>query len=231
MMAAGITPEIMAALSSFFSTQPTNPPRPSGLLQPNQIRGVNPRYQYVYREFPKALTPPDILVRDELMERDLRARWGAPLPWPEGIQPNGMNPVAAYYAGQHYPKTMTPPQVLVNSRDEEESLMASWNIERPAGDSNAEVTYPRWMFHASEPATLISNRDHELALGPGWYPTPNEALNAARKGSTITTEQLDEHSRLVKQAVELGVRGADSRWTDQRLKNAIAGVEAKKQAA
>jgi hypothetical protein len=33
-------------------------------------------------------------------------------------------------------------------------------------------TYPRWAYHATEPARLVASDEEALALGPGWSPVP-----------------------------------------------------------
>lgn len=52
--------------------------------------------------------------------------------------------------------------------------------------------YPKWLYHATKPATLVENEKEEKALGGGWYdnpakakppvqpPTPQEQIAAAK---------------------------------------------------
>ena len=120
-----INPAILAAALQYLQAQAQQmAPRPSGVLQPHQIRGVNPQYKYEYKEFPKALTPPDWEIKDAKQERDLRVRWRRPLPWSD--QADGKDLTAQYYAEQEYPKRETPPQIIVNDTTEEAAVRAAW---------------------------------------------------------------------------------------------------------
>ena len=35
------------------------------------------------------------------------------------------------------------------------------------------VEYPKWLYHASQPACVVDGYDAEVALGEGWFPTPD----------------------------------------------------------
>lgn len=45
-------------------------------------------------------------------------------------------------------------------------------------DTPVSTAYPKWQYHASEPARLVNNAEEEKALGPGWVDNPAIAGNA-----------------------------------------------------
>src|ERR1019366_4212617 len=104
---------------------------PDGILNSNQIRGVDKDYRYQYREFPKALTPAEVAVTDARHEARLRSAWHMALPW-DGQGPIETKQRDDYYAAQVYPKVMQPPQVIVENADEEVKILASWNVKASA---------------------------------------------------------------------------------------------------
>lgn len=241
---AGLTPEMMDNLARFFS-QPNQAAyvRPSGLLQPNQMRGYNPRYQYKYREYPKALTPPRIQVRDANHERDLRVQWGTPLPW--NNDDDGRDLIREYYTTQEYPKMVTPPQVIVQSAADEKSKLAAWRAESGEAGDDMQAGYPKWLFHAEKPAEFVNGRDEETALGQGWYTTPAEAMSAARPKTPAVpgdrrvvvpqhqsgpikyspeeeAERIDLMARAAKHKVQYHVQ-----WGTPRLRREVEEAEAK----
>lgn len=218
MLPEGLTPDMLQAIAAFMQQQQSAiaAARPVGTLQPNQIRGVNPAYKYRFREYPKALNPPPVTVEDEKQERTLRARWNQSLPWNDAAMVEG------YYAEQSYPREMQPPQIVVQSPEEEESVLASW------GDYANRVHYPRWMFHASEEATMVRSHDEEIALGAGWFPTIKEAIAMAQAAARTNTGN-DERSRLMDRAHQMGVV-FKPQWSTDRIREAVEAVE-KEQAA
>ncbi len=228
----GISPEQMAAFVKFFASLPTERVMPSGTLQPNQIRGVNPRYSYVYQEYPKALYPPPVKVNNAREERDFRSHFHMLLPWNpnDEVQRDTME---EYYARQEYPKAMSPPMLVAYNVQEEEAITAAWRTtDLKVG---ASVIYPRWMFHVHLDPQLVTSRDAEIALGQGWYSTPGEAVLAARgeERPAPASEVYDgagkaEHDALMERALELEIPKADTRWSDERLRSAIARAEREK---
>lgn len=223
----GVTPEMMAALAAFFASQPQVTSRPRGILSGTQIRGVSPGYRYKFREYPKALNPPDVRIDSAEHERRFRITFKDPLPW-DPAQPDHKQYIEDYYATQEYPKTMTPPQIIVNSQDEADAVSASWRAQD--GEAEQSVVYPRWMFHADKEPRLVNNLAQESQLGEGWYPSP-KALREATSGEKRPVQTMDEavsHDELLDKALELGIAGVDKRWSVDRLKNAIAKVEARK---
>ena len=209
----GMTPDMMAAIAAFMQQQQQalNRARPSGILQPNQIRGVNPNYKYKYREFPKALDPPPVTVTDAPQERTLRSRWNQPLPWGD------KDMVEAYYGEQEYPKEMLPPQVVVNSPEEEESMLASWH------GKTGRVNYPRWMFHAEREAVLVRSHDDQVALGAGWFPTVKEAIESAQAAVRVS-KNPSEREDLMNRAHQLGIE-FKPQWSTDRLRDAVSAAE------
>lgn len=175
----GVTLEQMQRIAAFFAQNAVAPPRPSGTLQPNQIRGVDPRYQYAFREYPKALNPPPITVTNEAQERTYRLQWQQPLPWNSG-GPEDRMMVETYYATRVYPIMMNPPQVVVYSIEEEEAKIAAWQAEGGTVEPSSGVRYPRWLFHAEKGGQFVANRDAENALGRGWFTSPKDAMDAAQ---------------------------------------------------
>lgn len=215
----GVTPEMMQAIAAFMQSQQAalQRARPSGTLQPNQIRGVNPNYRYKYREFPKALDPPSVTVVSVAQERTLRARWNQPLPWAD------RDMMDAYYDAQEYPKEMLPPQVVVNSSEEEESMLASWH------GKTGRVNYPRWMFHAEKEAVMVRSHDEQVALGAGWFPTVKEAI-AAAQADVRNYKQPSEREQLMDKAHQMGIE-FKPQWSTDRLREAVEAAEKEAEAA
>lgn len=236
----GLTPQMLQNIVAFLTAQAAQQaPRPSGTLQPNQIRGVNPAYRYSYREYPKALTPPPVEVKNEQEERTLRVRWNQPLPWPD-VEPNGSaSRVEAYYMLREYPTFMQPPQIVVQTAEEEEAKLASWNV-----GGSSRVKYPRYMFHAEKGGAMVNSAMEEHALGAGWYATPAEAMQAAfskmketdqRQGLTSSSNQTpvdgaSDREALLARAKELGIDAKPS-WGTKRLMDAIDAAEIEQAAA
>lgn len=211
----GVTVEMLQNIAKFFAEQPQERPRPSGTLSKNQIQGLNPKYKYVFQEYPKALTPPDVKINNQLEERSFRAQHKMALPW------DAKDYIDAYYAVQNYPKLLVPPQVIVDTPEEEDAKLASWRVANPD-----RVVYPRWMFHYALPAVMVNDRRQEEALGPDWFSTPAEAIQMAGDKAKVTEKQLSEHDRLVEEALAAGLK-VDKRWSIERLKNALADIKAK----
>jgi hypothetical protein len=61
------------------------------------------------------------------------------------------------------------------------AALASLDAERAAlvYEYTTSQTYPRWAYHATEPAQLVYSDDEALALGEGWSATPVEEAAAA----------------------------------------------------
>lgn len=239
---AGLTQEMMESIAAFFTAQQdqlNQAPRPRGLLTANQIRGVNPRYKYTFKEYPKALTPPPIQVRDAKHERDLRVQWQKPLPWNPN-DPDGKELINDYYASQEYPREVNPPQIVVRSPEEEHAVIAGWKAEgriKP-GDVMASTGYPKWKFHAEKGASFVKTREDEQELGRGWYDTPLEAQKsaAASVGMDLGPKRRltpeEEKEDLLARATKVGVE-ANSQWGLPRLRREVeeAEVRAAKKAA
>jgi hypothetical protein len=196
-----ITPEAIAAAMLFLANQAANQkPRPTGLLPQSMIRGVNPNYRYEFREYPKALIPPDVIVSNRQEEHLCRVKWQEPLPWPSN-DPAGRELIEQYYATQNYPKRMTPPPIPAKDAAEEASYRAAWR------DDFGEIDiFPMWMFHATNQPVLVGNRQQKEALGDGWFPNLMDAWNHVR-GIRIEqpTDDAVEREELMKLADELGV--------------------------
>src|SRR5215831_7134590 len=188
--------------------------RPSGLLQPNMIRGVDPNYVYEYRPYPKAITPPDVIIADAAEEKKLRVKWNRPLPW--GMhEPNGAQYIREYYERQEYPKRETPPVVIVADAVEEAGVRAGWRTEF---GSDGGIMYPAWFFSATAKPVLVSNAREREKLGEGWYENPAEALAAARgKPEPVPAKEELERAQLEKIAEQLDVR-IDTRMKTRQVK-------------
>ena len=210
------TPDDLAQIASFLAEQRrASQQKPlGGLLPPEHIRGNDPNYRYKYREYPKALTPPAEHIADADAERRFRVKYKDRLPYDGDDAPAK---IAEYYALASYPKKMEPPQVIVNTIQEEESVLAGWNAGTPG--RKERVTYPRWMFHGSKEPVLVSNINQEQALGRDWYPTVGEAMNSVKEAmvSTRVAEENDERSVLLHELEERGGK-ADRRWSTDRLR-------------
>jgi len=217
----GLTPEVLKNIQDFMASQPAKQEyvRPSGLLKSDQVRGVNPRYRYEYREYPKALTPPKITIRDANHERQLRNSWHMPLPW--GTDDDGKALTANYYAEAVYPRDVQPPQIVVNNAQEEAAKLAEWRVD---GSGAKGSVYPKWLFHAEKGGQMVSSRDAEIALGGGWFDTPAGALASLKKEAASASDSLDG---LRETAVALGI-GVDKRWGEKRLRDEIESAEAAK---
>jgi hypothetical protein len=217
-----ITPEMLAAAMQFIANQQAQTrPRPTGILPPNMIRGVNPNYRYEYREYPKALIPPDVLVSNRMEESVCRVRWQEPLPWPTN-SPEGRELIEQYYARQEYPKRMTPPPVAAKDAAEEASYRAAWRED--FGDVDI---YPMWMFHATNQPVLVANRQQKDALGDGWFPNLMDAWNhvrGIRPEQTLDSET--ERTDLMLRADALGL-AYDMRIQLGLLRQLVEKAEAK----
>lgn len=224
----GVNAAMIAATLQYLQAQAEqNAPRPSGLLQKHMIRGVNKNYKYEYREFPKALTPPDIEVADAKQERQLRVKWSRPLPW-DATKPEGQALIAQYYEEQVYPKRETPPQIVVQDANEEASVRAAWQMEY--GES-AGIIYPAWFFHVTKQPVMVSNSKQRDALGKGWFATPSEAMDAA-KGITapVKLDEQEEREALIRRADELGV-SYDMRMKTPKIKQLVQQAEREREEA
>ncbi|MET0996769.1 MAG: hypothetical protein ABWY20_23095 [Mycobacterium sp.] len=64
---------------------------------------------------------------------------------------------------------------------EYQAALASLDAERAAlvYEYTTSQTYPRWAYHATEPAQLVDSDAEALALGEGWSATPVEEEAAA----------------------------------------------------
>jgi hypothetical protein len=73
-------------------------------------------------------------------------------------------------AGVALPRATPPPM----TQAEYEAQLAALDAERAAleQDYTTSQTYPRWAYHATEPAQLIASDAEALALGDGWSATP-----------------------------------------------------------
>lgn len=224
----GMTPAmIQAALAYLLSQAQQNAPRPSGLLQAHQIRGVNPSYKYEYREYPKALTPPDIEIQNAAEERALRVKWREPLPW-QANDPAGAELIRVFYEEAEYPKRVTPPQVFVADMAEEAAVRAQWQAEFGV---DGGIVYPAWFFHVSKQPAMVHSAAQRDALGAGWYQTPQEAVDAAKgvQAPVQASEEI-ERARLLARADELGV-SVDARMKTPRLRNIVDKAEEEAKAA
>ncbi len=139
-------------------------PRP--LLQPGDAPGYVKSKRIDYVEYPKAIYPPKVVVKNRFDEERCRQEWKQPLPWLPNSEKAAID---AYYAQQTYPKVMEPPPLMVESAKEEAIVRASWK------DTGAEAvdtdSYPKTFFHLTLPPVVVRTREEEEALGPGWYPT------------------------------------------------------------
>lgn len=224
----GLSPGAITAALQFLAAQAQEmQERPSGLLPANMIRGVKKNYKYEYREFPKALTPPDIEVADATQEKRLRVKWNQPLPWRTN-DPEGKQYIAEYYASREYPYRMSPPQVIVHNDNEEASVRAGWQAE--FGSSGPRM-YPAWVFHASKDPVQVMNAKDEERLGAGWYSNPQEAMNAAKneRPAQPASEEI-ERIDLIKRAEQLEVP-IDARMKTGRIRQLVEAAEEKRKAA
>lgn len=208
---AGLTPDMMAAIAQYFAAQQVlarTAPRPSGLLQPSQIRGVDLGTPYVYREFPKALNPPADTINSSVEERNWRAKHKQPLPWDDRLM------VDTYYQTRSYPVSMKPPQIVVHTAQDEKAKLAEWNMS--GGD---RISYPRYLFHPAMGAKFVNSIDEEQALGDGWFGTPSEAMDEALRLAKGDNTR-DERHALITEAMTLGVKFEQS-WNNKRVREAI----------
>lgn len=214
------TQQIQAALAFVASQAVRQQHRPSGLLPANMIRGVDPNYVYEYREFPKALTPPDVEVKDAKEEASLRVRWKMPLQW-QANDPQGAEYIRAYYVEREYPVRMTPPQVIVNDEAEEDAIRAGWRAEYGSAERRL---YPLWRFHATKPPVYCKTAREEEALGEGWHDSPGEAAEAAKsKPAASAADELDR-AALLDLAAELGIQ-IDGRTKTPAIRDKVRAAQ------
>jgi hypothetical protein len=221
----GMTPQAIMAALQYLSTQTqaSQYKRPSGVLPPSMMRGVNPAYVYEFREYPKALTPPDVEVANDQEERQLRIKWRMPLPWMIN-DPEQREFIAEYYRVQEYPHRMTPPQIIVHDEAHEAAVKAAWRAEY---GEDAVRLYPAWYFHASQPPVLVSSAKEREKLGDGWYDAPSKAIDAARGRAPMTKgkDELDRIS-LMKLAEGLDIK-VDERMKTPRIRQMVEAAQEK----
>jgi hypothetical protein len=221
----GMTPQAIMAALQYLSQQAQQAAykRPSGVLPQNMMRGVNPNYTYEYKPYPKALTPPDVIVADDKEEKALRIKWKTPLPWAVN-DPEQREFIAEYYANQSYPHRMTPPQIIVQDESHEAAVKAAWRAEY---GEDAVRLYPAWFFHASQPPALVGSAKELEKLGAGWHDTPAKAVDAAKgiKPAVPASEEL-ERASLMKLAGDLDIK-VDERMKTPRIRQMVVAAQEK----
>lgn len=222
---ANVSPAALeAVLLLLRQQQQEEADRQTGILQPNQIRGVKKNYQYKYQEYPKALTPPPIEVANAHEERRNRTKWNMPLPW-DARDPMQQEYIRDYYALREYPVTMQPPQVIAQDANHEAAIRAQWQAEFGI---EAIKLYPAWKFHSSKPPVQVADAKAEELLGPGWYDTPQEAMDAIKatpKPPTKTQDELDREA-LIELAGQLGIK-IDAREKTPTIRKKVSDAQEK----
>lgn len=64
-----------------------------------------------------------------------------------------------------------------------------WTV--PAKTEELSTEFPKWKYHATEPARIVNDQDEEDALGAGWHNTPvkgNEPEEAPQTAKRIVGE-------------------------------------------
>lgn len=225
----GVSPEQMAAMAQFFASLPRmDQPRPSGTLRVDQIRGVNPRYRYDFQPYPRALTPPAVIISNVDEEKRFRRTFNQSLPW-NPTEAHGRMYIEQYWSVQQYPKEMQPAQVIVRSIQEEEAVLAGWRAG-PSSTGGEGPIYPRWMFHPKQQAQLVSSAGAENALGKGWFPTPGEAISAAKGETLVKPEAELDRDELLAEADRRGLR-INRQWPLDRLRDAVEKSRVKEEVA
>jgi hypothetical protein len=113
---------------------------------------------------------------------------------------------------------MTPPQVIVADETEEQATRAAWQAEF---GSTGGILYPAWFFHARMPPAMVNSAKEREKLGDGWYPTPQEAIDAARNvPKPVKAAEEIERSELLKLAEELDVH-IDARMKTAKIKQLV----------
>lgn len=208
---AGMTPAQMQQIAAYLKQQDMavkEYQRPTGILEKSQIRGVNPRYQYEFQEYPKALTPPPETVTSESEERTLRSQKRILLPWDAPAM------VDMYYRDRKYPVKISLPQVIVQDEDEEARVLASWNV-----DGVDRVAYPRYLFHPTQQPKMVRSVEEEQGLGTNWFATIAEAAEAAGKEAE-SNKARNERLALMQEATKVGAKFEPS-WGNKRIQEAI----------
>jgi hypothetical protein len=221
----GMSPQAIMAALQYLATQTAAAQyqRPSGVLPASMMRGVNKSYTYEFRPYPKALTPPDIEVTSDREEKALRIKWKMPLPWAVN-DPEQREFIAEYYARREYPVRMTPPQIIVQDEAHEDAVKAAWRAEY---GEDAVRLYPAWFFHATQAPVLVGNAKELEKLGQGWFPTPTQAIDAAR-GVRAPVKAADEleRDRLMKLAANLDIR-VDERMKTSKIRSLVEAAQEK----
>lgn len=196
----------------------------------NEIPGaIRPNKPYAYRAYPKALTPPKVIVNSADHELELRAQWGTPLPYDGDT--SGAGNRQSYFLRQNYPKQMTPPQVIVENAEEERRVLASWMVG--GTDPVESQKWPQYRFSAEGGGILVDNAAEAEALGPGWYLTPAEAVEAAKaqdrfRGAAPAASsgsEENERAELYRLAEERMIK-VNKHWSTERLRRAVHGEAA-----
>jgi len=107
------------------------------------------------------------------------------------------------------------------------AVRAGWQAEY--GETGGRM-YPAWMFHIQLPAVLVNSKTDEDKLGTGWYPSPQDAMNAAKgvKAPVQASEEL-ERAELIQRAEFLDVT-IDARMKTPKIRQLVEAAEAKKAA-
>jgi|KBSMisStandDraft_5_1062788.scaffolds.fasta_scaffold02378_13 hypothetical protein len=221
----GMSPQAIIAALTYLAQQAEAAAyvRPSGVLPQSMMRGVNKNYTYEFRPYPKALTPPDVIVSDAKQEQALRIKWRTPLPWAVN-DPEQRGFIAEYYTSREYPQRMTPPQIVVQDEPQEAAVMAAWRAEY---GEDAVRLYPAWFFHATQAPVLVANPRELEKLGQGWFPTPAQAIDAAKgnKPAVPASEEL-ERGRLMKLAGDLDIK-VDDRMKTPKIRQLVETAQGK----
>jgi hypothetical protein len=53
------------------------------------------------------------------------------------------------------------------------------------------MSYPKWIYHAIEPARIVADEAEHAAAGPGWAESPGEALALLEAAPVDAPEPAD----------------------------------------
>lgn len=193
---------------------------------------IKPNKPYMFRPYPKALTPPAVIVETRDREMELRAEWGTPLPYDGDASAESHR--ESYFLRQKYPKKMVPPQILVDSAEEERRVLASWQVG--GADPVENQKWPQWRFHAEQTPVVVNDAAEAAALGAGWYLTPAEAVEVAQTqrnfhgASHSPVDEETERAALFRTAEENFVQ-VKRNWSTAKLREAVHGSRPETSAA
>lgn len=88
------------------------------------------------------------------------------------------------------------------------------------------TSYPKFIFHATEPAKVVDDATAHEAAGPEWGESPAEAdayaaaVKAKAEAEAALAAENSEKDTLIAEGEKRGIK-LDGRWSIERMKAAL----------